>query len=115
MGAFPKVSRKHLDRYLEEREWRFNNRENPYQPVAKVVTAFDRPCIPADCVALRSHMSNMLPQSALSGGRRNGLGARGTFATGCYTFRDAMRRIVRAETLTYRELIAGKEKGTQAA
>ena len=59
------------------------NSEGAYQPVAKVVTAFDRPCIPADCVAPRSHMSNMLPQSALSGGRRNGLGARGTFATGC--------------------------------
>ena len=30
MGAFHKVSRKHLDRYLEELEWRFNNRANPY-------------------------------------------------------------------------------------
>ena len=55
-----------------------------YQPVAKVVTAFDRPCIPADRVAIRSHMSNMLPHRALSGGRRNGLGVRGTFTTGCY-------------------------------
>ncbi len=26
MGAFHKVSAKHLDRYLEELEWRFNNR-----------------------------------------------------------------------------------------
>ena len=30
MGAFHKVSTKHLDRYLEELEWRFNNRDNPY-------------------------------------------------------------------------------------
>ena len=55
-----------------------------YQPVAKVVTAFDRPCIPADCVATRSHTPGMLPHRALSGGRRNGLGARETFATDCY-------------------------------
>ena len=55
-----------------------------YQPVAKVVTAFDRPCIPADCVATRSHTPGMLPHRALSGGRRNGLGARATFTTGCY-------------------------------
>ena len=30
VGAFHKISRKHLDRYLEEMEWRFNNRDNPY-------------------------------------------------------------------------------------
>ncbi len=30
MGAFHKVSTKHLDRYLEELEWRFNNRNNPH-------------------------------------------------------------------------------------
>ena len=30
MAAFHKVSAKHLDRYLEELEWRFNNRNNPY-------------------------------------------------------------------------------------
>ena len=53
------------------------------QPVAKVVTAFDRPCIPADCVAIGSHTPGMLPHRALSGGRRNGLGARETFTTGC--------------------------------
>ena len=29
VGAFHKVSAKHLDRYLEELEWRFNNRDNP--------------------------------------------------------------------------------------
>ena len=52
--------------------------------MAKVVTAFDRPCIPADCVAIRSHTPGMLPNRALSGGRRNGLGARETFTTDCY-------------------------------
>ena len=30
MGAFHKASRKRLDRYLEELEWRFNNRENDH-------------------------------------------------------------------------------------
>ena len=30
VGAFHKVSAKHLDRYLEELEWRFNNRDNPH-------------------------------------------------------------------------------------
>ncbi len=30
MGAFHHVSEKHLDRYLDELEWRFNNRQNPY-------------------------------------------------------------------------------------
>ena len=30
VGAFHKISVKHLDRYLEEMEWRFNNRDNPY-------------------------------------------------------------------------------------
>ncbi len=29
VGTFHKMSRKHLDRYLEELEWRFNNRNNP--------------------------------------------------------------------------------------
>ncbi len=56
IGAFHKVSKKHLDRYLEELEWRFNNRDYPY------------------------------------------------------IFRDAMRKIVRAETLTYKALIAEKEE-----
>ena len=28
-GSFHKISVKHLDRYLEELEWRFNNRKNP--------------------------------------------------------------------------------------
>ena len=30
MGAFHHVSTKHLDRYLDELEWRFNNRDNLY-------------------------------------------------------------------------------------
>ena len=30
VGSFHKVSIKHLDAYLDELEWRFNNRENPY-------------------------------------------------------------------------------------
>ncbi len=29
VGSFHKISAKHLDRYLEELEWRFNNRDNP--------------------------------------------------------------------------------------
>lgn len=29
VGTFHKMSVKHMDRYLEELEWRFNNRENP--------------------------------------------------------------------------------------
>ena len=29
IGAFHHVSRKHLDRYLDELEWRFSNRDNP--------------------------------------------------------------------------------------
>ena len=30
VGAFHHISEKHLDRYLDEFEFRFNNRENPY-------------------------------------------------------------------------------------
>jgi transposase-like protein len=30
IGAFHKMSSKHMDRYLEEFEWRFNNRKNPH-------------------------------------------------------------------------------------
>lgn len=30
VGSYHKVSVKHLDAYLDELEWRFNNRENPY-------------------------------------------------------------------------------------
>ena len=30
VGTFHKMSAKHLGRYLEEMEWRFNNRKNPY-------------------------------------------------------------------------------------
>jgi len=30
MGTYHKISAKHLDAYLDELEWRFNNRDNPY-------------------------------------------------------------------------------------
>jgi hypothetical protein len=30
VGSFHQVSHKHLDRYLDEFEFRFNNRKNPY-------------------------------------------------------------------------------------
>ncbi len=30
IGSYHKVSKKHLDAYLNELEWRFNNRDNPY-------------------------------------------------------------------------------------
>ena len=30
IGTFHKMSVKHMDRYLEELEWRFNNRDNPH-------------------------------------------------------------------------------------
>ena len=42
VSAFHKVSRKHLDRYLVELEWRFNNRDNPYNfrdALRKIVTS----------------------------------------------------------------------------
>jgi len=29
-GSYHKISEKHIDRYLDELEWRFNNRSNPY-------------------------------------------------------------------------------------
>ena len=78
----------------------FSFQVDAYQPVAKVVTAFDRPCIPADGVAIREgdHKGRpyMHPNRALSGGRRNGLGARGTFATGCY-HREAASAVVRGD------------------
>ena len=30
VGSFHQISAKHLDLYLEELEWRFNNRKNPH-------------------------------------------------------------------------------------
>ena len=30
MGSYHQLSAKHLDAYLDELEWRFNNRNNPY-------------------------------------------------------------------------------------
>jgi len=42
IGAYHKLSAKHLPAYLQEFEWRFNNRENPYlfrDTLAKLITA----------------------------------------------------------------------------
>jgi transposase-like protein len=42
IGAYHKVSVKHLDAYLDELEWRFNNRKNPYlfrETVRKLISA----------------------------------------------------------------------------
>jgi transposase-like protein len=42
MGSYHQVSAKHLDAYLDELEWRFNNRENPYlfrDTLLKLITA----------------------------------------------------------------------------
>ena len=42
VGSYHKVSVKHLDAYLDELEWRFNNRENPYlfrDTLTKLVTS----------------------------------------------------------------------------
>ena len=55
----------------------------PEQPVAKVPAAFERRCIPPDCVAPRSNMPNILPRRALSGGHLAALGATRGFTTGC--------------------------------
>ncbi|MBI3936551.1 MAG: IS1595 family transposase [Betaproteobacteria bacterium] len=30
VGPYHKISEKHIDRYVDELEWRFNNRQNPY-------------------------------------------------------------------------------------
>ena len=30
IGAYHKISVKHLDAYLDELEWRYNNRDNPW-------------------------------------------------------------------------------------
>ena len=53
-----------------------------YQPVVKVVTAFDRRCIPAVCVARPSNMLNIFSPRAWSAGRITGLGARRHFHHG---------------------------------
>ena len=42
VGSFHQVSKKHMDRYLDEFEWRFNNRKNPYlfrDTLRKLVTS----------------------------------------------------------------------------
>ena len=55
-----------------------------YQPVANIPAAFERRCIPPDCVVRRLHMPNMRPPHALSDGRLAALGATRGFTTGCY-------------------------------
>ena len=50
----------------------------------KVPAAFERRCIPPDCVVRRLHMPNMRPPHALSGGRLAALGATRGFTTGCW-------------------------------
>ena len=84
--------------FATERYQALGAREDAYQPVAKVPAAFERRCIPPDCVAPRSNMPNILPRRALSGGRLAALGATRGFTTGCYarptdrygTFHDAL-------------------------
>jgi transposase-like protein len=42
VGSFHQISRKHMDAYLDEFEWRFNNRENPFlfrDTLCKLLTA----------------------------------------------------------------------------
>ena len=63
-----------------------------WEPVVKGPAAFDRRCIPPDCVVPRSPMPNMLPRHALPGtdafqsaGALAGLGARRGFTTGSWT------------------------------
>jgi len=42
VGSFHQISKKHMDAYLDEFEWRFNNRENPFlfrDTLVKLLTA----------------------------------------------------------------------------
>ncbi len=46
VGTFHKMSAKHMDRYLEELEWRFNNRKNPHifrDTLRRIVTTGSMP------------------------------------------------------------------------
>lgn len=46
VGSYHQVSKKHLDSYLDELEWRFNNRENPYlfrDTLLKLITSENLP------------------------------------------------------------------------
>jgi hypothetical protein len=61
IGAFHQVSAKHLDAYVDELEFRFNNRDNPY------------------------------------------------------LFRDTIIRLLQAQTLRYRELVADAEQENRAS
>src|SRR5262245_22906960 len=51
------------------------------EPISKMGTAFGRRCIPAGCVARRSHMADILPPRALPAGRLAALGASPPFLT----------------------------------
>jgi transposase-like protein len=47
MGSYHQLSVKHLDAYLDELEWRFNNRENPWlfrDTILRLLTAEALPC-----------------------------------------------------------------------
>jgi transposase-like protein len=47
IGSYHKVSVKHLDAYLDELEWRFNNRENPWlfrDTLQKLLKSENLPC-----------------------------------------------------------------------
>ena len=66
-----------------------------WQPVAKVPAAFERRCIPPDCVVRRLHMPNMRPPHALSGGRLAALGATRGFTTGCLRLRTTLQASAR--------------------
>ena len=67
----------------------------PYQPVATVPAAFERPCIPPDCVVHRLHMPNMRPPHALSGGCLAALGATRGLTT-AVMLRDGMASVLLA-------------------
>jgi transposase-like protein len=43
VGSYHKVSEKHLDSYLDEFEWRFNNRKNPYLFRDTILKLIDSP------------------------------------------------------------------------
>src|SRR3972149_11818293 len=63
-----------------------------------ITAAFDRRCIPADCVASPSNMFNILGRRAFSAGRLAGLGARRNYARDHqglrYTGRDSSKSLL---------------------
>lgn len=46
VGSFHQISEKHLDRYLDEFEWRFNNRKNPYLFRDTILKLIDASALP---------------------------------------------------------------------